>query len=296
MKYRRNLLLSLSLLGLAVFWIVRSSDIHAATEAALRLCVYSLLPALFPFFVLTSFLISLGFPAALGRLLRGPMERLFHLGGSGASALLLGFLGGYPTGARTVCELYTAGELSKEEAERALSFANNCSPAFFVSFVGSEVFHAPRLGLLLWLIHVLSALSVGLLFRGKAPARRCVLPRREAESLSAALIRAVASALSAYLTVCSFVLLFSVLSFPLAEHPLLLGFFELSRGVAALPTTRLGFALAGFFCGFGGLAVQLQSLAFILPAGLSPKKHLAGKLLQGLLAGLLSFFAAPLLF
>ena len=296
MKYRRNLLLSLSLLGLAVFWIVRSSDVHAATEAALRLCACSLLPSLFPFFVLTSLLISLGFPAFLSRLLRRPMERLYRVSGSGSGAVLLGFLGGYPSGARTAAELYAAGELSKDEAERLLAFCSNASPAFFVSFVGNEVFHAPRLGVWLWLIHVFSALIVGLLFRGKAGAKRRVLPRRKEESLSVSLIRAVASGLSAYLTVCSFVLLFSVLSFPIAAHPLLLGFFELSGGIAALPPTRLGFAAAGFFCGFGGLAVLLQSLAFILPAGLSPKDHIAGKLLQGLLAGLLSFFAAPLLF
>ena len=268
----------------------------AGAREGLDVCAGIIVPSLFPFFVLTSLLISLGFPSLLGRLLRAPMERLFRVSGSGASAVLLGFLGGYPTGARTVSELYAAGEIAKDEAERLLAFANNCSPAFFVSFVGSEVFHDPRLGVWLWLIHVFSALIVGLLFRGKAPAKRRVLPQRKDEDFSAALIRAVASGLSAYLTVCSFVLLFSVLSFPLAAHPRLLGFFELSRGVAALPPTRFGFALAAFFCGFGALAVQLQSLAFILPAGLSPKKHLAGKLLQGLLAGLLSFFAAPLLF
>lgn len=296
MKRLGNTLLLLFLPALAVFWIVRSADVHAATEAALRLCVYTLLPALFPFFVLTSLLISLGFPELLSRLLTRPMARLFHLGGGGASALLLGFLGGYPAGARTVCELYTAGEVSRDEAERLLAFANNASPAFFVSFVGGEVFGDPRLGLWLWLIHVFSALAVGLLFRGKGPVRRCALPRREAASFSAALVPAVASALSAYLTVCSFVLLFSLVSFPLDGHPLLLGLFELSRGVAALPATRLGFALAGFFCGFGGLAVQLQTLAFILPAALSARKHIAGKLLQGILAGTLSFFAAPLLF
>ena len=294
MKRCGNILLSLFLLILAVFWILRSGDVHAATEAALRLCVCSLLPALFPFFVLTSFLISLGFPAALGRLLRRPMERLYHLGGSAASAPVLGLIGGYPTGARTVAELYTAGQLSKEEAERLLTFSNNGSPAFFVSFVGGEVFHDPRIGVCLWLIHVFSALLVGLLFCGKAPTKRRALPRQERESPAAAFVRAVESGLSAYLTVCSFVLLFSVLSFPLP--PLCLGLFELSRGIAALPATRLGFAAASFFCGFGGLAVQLQSLAFLLPAGLSCKGHFTGKLLQGLLAGLLSFFAAPLLF
>ena len=286
----------LFLLFLAGFWLLRSGDVHAATEYAVRLCVFSLLPALFPFFILTDLLISLGFPAVIGRVLRRPMEQLYRIGGSGSSALVLGFLGGYPTGARTVASLYMSGELSRDEAERLPAFSNNGSPAFLIGFVGGEVFHDTGIGLCLWLIHVASALLTGLLFRGRGALRRRALPPQKQEPLPGLLLHAVSTALSSFLSVCSVVLLFSVLSFPLQGCGFLSCLLELTGGLSRLPASPLGFAAAGFFCGFGGLAVQLQSLAFLLPAGLSPRNLLLGKLCHGLLAGLLSLLITPLLF
>lgn len=286
-------------LALAGLWLIRSGEVHTAADAALRLCVGSLLPTLFPFFVLTGFLISLGFPAALGRLLRRPMQAFFHVGGAGSGALVLGLLGGYPTGARAVAELYTAGELSKDEAERLLAFCCNCGPAFLISYVGGEILRDLRAGVWLWLLHVFSALAVGVLFRGKETAKRRVLPRRR-ESLPAAFTAAVSGGFSAYLTVCSFVLLFSVAAFPLQYLPApwsqLRGLFELSGGVSFLTSDGRGFVLASLFAGFGGFAVHMQSLAFILGAGLSPRRYFAGKCVQALLAALLAAAVVPFLF
>ena len=83
---------------------------------------------------------------------------LFRLPGCAGSALLLGLVGGYPIGARTAAELYTSGALTRQEAERLLTFCNNSNPVFLVSVLGSGVFGSVRTGLWLWLIHVCSAL------------------------------------------------------------------------------------------------------------------------------------------
>ena len=95
----------------------------AAAQAAkngLLLCGNLVVPALFPFFILSSLLVSTGGAARLGRLLSGVMGRLFHQTGTSASALVLGFLGGYPVGAKTVCTLYEEKLCDRTQAEHLL--------------------------------------------------------------------------------------------------------------------------------------------------------------------------------
>ena len=70
-----------------------------AARGALVLCADTILPSLFPFFVLSILFSRLGIPRALGRRLGGVAGRLFGVSGVGIAALPIGLLGGYPMGA-----------------------------------------------------------------------------------------------------------------------------------------------------------------------------------------------------
>ena len=267
--------------------------VRQGIRTGLELCLSSVLPSLFPFFVLSSLLPDLGFSAFLGRLLAPLMGRLFHLSGAGAGALAMGLLGGYPAGARAVSELYEKKLCSRAECERLLAFCNNCGPAFFLSFVGEMQFGSVLLGAQLWLIHVLAAFLTGILLRPKEQHRTqpvCRSITRESP-VSLAFVRAVQSGFSAFLSVSGFVLLFSALLQPLRTFDgtgLLTGLIELFSGIAALPQGKTGFVAAAFLTGFGGLSVHAQSMAFFLPAGLSGRWYFRGKLLQAALSAALA--------
>ena len=278
----------LGLLAAAFLLLRNGAAVKLAAEEGLTLCIRSVLPSLFPFFVLSSLLLSLGFAESLGRLLAPAMEFLFHLGGNGAAALALGLIAGYPSGARAVTGLYQQKLCGKEEAEQLLAFCNNCGPAFFLSFLGAERFGSTLTGMRLWLIHVLSALISGILLR---PQRTLALaspaPRRNTASFSLAFTEAVQSAVSSYLSVCGFVLLFSVLLQPLkacfGSTPFL-GFFELFSGASMLDGSKLSFVLAAAISSWGGLSVHAQSAAFFAAAGLNEKWYFRGKALQTVLS------------
>lgn len=61
---------------------------------------------------------------------------LTGLSGEGAYAFVLGLLCGYPMGAKLTADLYHAGKISRQESEYLLTFCNNPSPAFLVTYVG----------------------------------------------------------------------------------------------------------------------------------------------------------------
>ena len=136
----RDGLLGLTLLICAAALVAAPKEAIAGAKDGLALCFNVIVPSLFPFFVLSSLVVDLGLAAYLGRAMEGLMRPLFRVSGSCAAAVALGFIGGYPVGARTALQLYQQGLCSKTEAERLLAFCNNSGPAFILGVVGAGVF------------------------------------------------------------------------------------------------------------------------------------------------------------
>ena len=124
MKIRDRLPLLAVLCCFSALLLLPEVSAQAARDAML-LCAQTLIPSLFPFFVLSSLLIACGASELLSALLSPLMRPLFGLSGAGAAALALGLCGGYPVGARTAAELVENGALSRDEGERLLAFCNN---------------------------------------------------------------------------------------------------------------------------------------------------------------------------
>ena len=296
MRMRWRAAACLALGGVLVLFLAEAGFVRAAAAEALSLCAGSVIPALFPFLVVSSLLLSLGLGELLSPMLAGLMEPLFRVDGVGSSALLLGLIGGYPIGAKAAADLYRGGFLSRPEAERLLTFCNNSNPVFLISVLGVGVFGSVRAGVWLWLIHLLSALLTGLLFRNHGgPARRQAggTAAFQAVSFSAAFVGAVRESLGGMLSVCAFVTFFYVLARPLASlggwlGPALVGATELFSLTPLLDAGRGSFILASAMAGWGGLSVLCQTAAVLEGSGLRLRGCAAGKAVQALLAGVLA--------
>ena len=311
-KVRDALAASALLIATAALVISPGEAINGAKDG-LALCFNVIVPSLFPFFVLSSLVVDLGLAAYLGRAMEGLMRPLFRVSGSCAAAVALGFIGGYPVGARTALQLYEQGLCSKTEAERLLAFCNNSGPAFILGVVGAGVFGDSRVGLLLYLTHALASLVVGLLFRFYGGSERSRSPRPQSKpiqavTIPAAFTGAVTRSLQSTLNICAFVVFFAVVLqlmsacgvFTLLANLLSLagfqpewarrlvaGLLELSSGVSSLQgSTQLAgrVSMAAFMLGWAGLSVHCQVLSFLVDSGLSAKTYLAGKLFHGLIA------------
>ena len=186
----RDLFLGLALLCATLSLMLYPQDSMSAAREGLMLCYNVIIPSLFPFFVLSALVVDLGLAGYIGRALEGFMRPLFNVPGACASAFVLGFVGGYPVGARTALSLYQKGMCTKTEAERLLSFCNNSGPAFILGVVGAGVFASSRVGVLLYLAHAAASICVGLFFRfyrrGKKGREARVSPKFEAERFTTA--------------------------------------------------------------------------------------------------------------
>ena len=314
-KELRDLVLGCALLLAAAGLVAAPAEAAAGAGEGLELCFNVIIPSLFPFFVLSALVVELGFAVYVGRAMEGIMRPLFRVSGGCAAAVALGFIGGYPVGARTALHLYRQGQCTKTETERLLAFCNNSGPAFIFGVVGAGVFASGRVGVLLYLTHTLASLLVGLLFRfygrdtdsREPPSRRTTF---ETVHLSAAFPSAVGKALASTLSICAFVVFFSVLLRLLSAfgvlsglarglgflgveeewaRRLVAGMLEVTSGVTSLSGAGSGgVSMAAFMLGWAGLSVHCQVLSFLGESGLSPRTYLWGKLLHGLLAAALT--------
>lgn len=105
---------------------------YAAT--GLNLWFQKMLPTLLPFMILSGILIRMNLTEGFVRLAHPLLRFCFRTSPNGSYSLIMGFLCGFPMGARIVGELYGTGKLSKWEAERLLAFCNNIGPIYFLSF------------------------------------------------------------------------------------------------------------------------------------------------------------------
>ena len=286
--------------------VIAPTSCIAAASGALRLCAEVVIPSLFPFFVCSNLLIGLGVARTLSRYLSKLMRPLFGIPGGGALAVVLGVVSGDPVGAECIAGLDASGSCTKAEAERMLSFCNNSGPLFVMGAVGIGMLGNQKLGVLLYGIHVVSALLTGLLFKGYGKNRgnepMALPPAIPLLHPAAAVGTAVADAVTSICKVCGFVMVFAVLTAALpdrTESRVVYAFLEITGGIRALlQMESLGQLLlpaVAFFLALSGVSVLLQVAGIVLPEGISLKPYLLGKLTQGMLAFLLTYLALRLL-
>ena len=318
LRLNRTLPLALALAAFGLL-ALESGPAAQAAEKGLDVCTQVIIPSLLPFFVLSNLLSAMGLSRALNRLATPVMKRLFRISGAGAAAFLIGLTGGYPLGANLVADLYRRKELKEMEARKLLCFCNNSGPAFIIGAAGSAVFGSAAAGFTLYGAHILAAVLCGLVFSRlqldvPGPCGRSSGTLAPVERFSAVFPKAVAGAVTATLSICGFVIFFSVVvgvldalgifSF-LAEalslrtgldmtqsRALLTGLLELGSGVSALrglPLNAGNMALAAFLLGWGGLSVQFQTLSVLSGTTLSKAPLIRSKLLHGLLSAGIAF-------
>ncbi|MBR2721984.1 MAG: hypothetical protein IKB75_04310 [Clostridia bacterium] len=293
--------------------ILRNSELAISSiHRGLLLCARTVIPSLFPFMVLSEWMINGGierfFPKKL--LLLG--EKLLGFSPSAFCAILLGAVCGFPVGAKCLCLAYRKGGIGKRELERGLALSSNPSSAFLISAVGVSLWGSRRFGTVLYATVLASSLLYGLVawrFQRKREPKRTFTTSPDVPPQNVRGVRlftdSVFSATASMLSVCAYILFFSALMGCLGMLVTHLGasaavgtglfcIFELSGGISAaagLQDPMLAAWLTAFAAGWSGISVHCQILSVCdsvcKKEALSYRAYLFGKLAQGLLCSLL---------
>lgn len=152
------------------------------------------------------------------------MRPIFNVPGEGAFPFIMGIISGYPVGAKIVTNFRKNGICTKEEAERLITFTNNSGPLFIIGTVGISLFGNTTIGLVLFLTHLLSCLTVGFLFRfwrfkeksakvayGRLKSKQAPKVSPTFGNLGSILQSSIMSSINTIVMIGGFVMLFSVI-------------------------------------------------------------------------------------
>lgn len=276
-----------------------SNQTLPAAKNALLLCGETIIPSLFPFFVLSYILVNTNFPKICGKVFSPLMHFLFNVSGEGAVAFVVGIISGYPSGAKTVCSLYKSGDISKKDAKRLLPFCNNSGPLFIIGAVGVGMLFSREMGLFLYSVHLLSAILTGIFMRFVYIEDEVIFEKipykKENKPLGMLFSESVKESVNSTLLVCGFIVLFSAVSAPFLSlirgngitSSLFKGILEVTIGTNSLsqiPLLKEKLCLISGIIGFGGICVLLQVAGIVKEAGLGVKTYFFGKVFQGITA------------
>lgn len=284
--------------GIMALILDGSTAINGA-RAGLELCLFTVIPSLFPFIFLSSLLTqSL---LTVNFMNQRYICRLLRLPPGGEGILFTGILGGYPVGAKCIGEAVMRKQLTQQQAKKMLIFCNAAGPSFLFGLIGT-LFAEKWVPWGLWGIQLLSCVLIARLFpaRGEgvlgfqSPVRQSVSQRLRQSLQVMAEICGWIIIMRCFLALLQKWFLWR-LSMPL--QVVIVGFIELSNGclsLAGISNTGLRFILCAVFLSFGGLCVALQTVS--AAPEVDHSLYIPGKLMQAMLSFIVAYIVQSFAF
>lgn len=236
-------------------------SVKAAVLEAIKSCIYGIVPSLFAVCVLCGWAAEYGI-----------FERAFaksRINPSVICVFILGNIGGYPIGAKTLCDLTKKGRLTAAEAECALCFSFSPGPAFCLGAVSPVVFKNSTLGWCAYFAILLANLLLFIFYR-KRFSKGNSNTSPSASSFSDCLTSSVSSAAYSMISICSAILFFSAVSAVIKElipaisgENIIYALMEISSVTKLTYKGLSSFVIITVVLAFGGLCVFMQIKSLI---------------------------------
>lgn len=250
--------------------IVFAESCSQGAVNGIEMCLSVLVPSLFPFMALSSFIVKSGLSQTLGRPFRPVMNKIFGLDACYAPVLLLSLIGGYPIGARGIAELYESGQTNLHQAKKAALTAVCAGPGFMINYIGCALYGNSTIGFIILFSQIISVLLLAFTVNLFDKSRNEFISNSEYKKINPDITNSVVTA--AYdsargmLNICIFVVLFSAFTSIIENltdinliNYAVKTLLEVCSAVNALSADCPVEAVA-FAAGFGGLCVHLQTL------------------------------------
>lgn len=317
MTKKLNLILELLLFAFLLcvsLLLALGNGFTGAVQSGINLWAACVLPSLFPYFFITTTLSALKVTGKLSNKLSPLTLRLFNQNGAAGYAFLISVISGYPVGAKTVADLKNKGLLTDAQAVRASALCSTSSPMFLISSVGTIMFNDRSFGLKLFAVHIISAVITGCLFSFYKRKEPNISSKFVADKIDNLLYQSAYSAVISVLVVGSLITVFyllteilhalgffvipvKILTFIFKDErtakAVIYGAFECTRALKELSLggkSLLSLPVAALICGFGGLSVIAQSVAYLKGAKIKTTPFILAKIIMaviGFLVGLI---------
>lgn len=305
---KQKFIFSIFLVLFILYMLLYPADALAGSKTGLLLWFQTVLPTLLPFMILSNLLLATGFTERIPAFISAFFYHFLGLSPNGCYAFLLGLFCGYPMGGKITADLYRNGQVSRSEADFLLTFTNNVSPMFVLTFMIQENLRHPEHTLRVFIILYFSTFCTGQFFRllymrkrrQELPAqfgkhkKETSHPLPIGEMIDVSIMNSfeTITRLGGYIILCS-ILVTAIQKIPDVLLPLkmfLESTAEISTGIHTISLRQYGYPLQFLFtlcaASFGGFCVMLQTKSILKDTDLTITPYIRGKLVQTFLTAL----------
>ena len=293
-----------------------------STLNGLHIWLVNVVPALFPFFILTKIIICLNQSPI--RILDKFTDKFFNI--KAGLIYALSILSGYPVGAKMISSYYELGKIDKSTASNMMSFCSTSGPMFIVGSVGIGIFKSAKIGYILLISHIIGSFINGLIFT-RFPAKKSrsnsltpqvlMITNKNTKndvkisntSLNDIMYDSIISILmvGGYIVfACVIIFILNITIFPAismflakilhinasAISSVLSGILEITNGILSLSlcpiSLKIKVIISSGLIAFSGICIMLQSVGFLDKIGIKKGLIVRQKLTQALVTTIIT--------
>lgn len=281
------------LLSMVCIFKMPDAVTRGVTEG-LGICFNVILPSLFPFMVLSAYIVKSEALSFLYKIFYPLTKFIFRQPLCTVPAIIMGLVGGFPVGAKMTFLMLENGQITRNQAQRLCMFCVNGGPAFVITAVGINMLGSNKAGVIIFASLCISSLILG--FATSFFDDKKKLEKQSVISLQSPLVALSASVtdgVQSILGICAWVVLFSgitecVKSVGLSDEAYsgIVSVLEVTKGCTLL-SGKMGIPVLAAAIGFGGFCVHCQIFSYVKATGLKYSYFFVGRVLSAALSAVI---------
>lgn len=295
-KYKNIIIIICSLFFLVNLIIYRNL-VFDTVGFSLNIWITSLLPALFPFFIVSDILINYDVIKYFPKVIRNSIKYLFNVSDNGLVIILLSMLSGFPSNARNIKNMYLDKKITKEEGEHLLYFTHFSNPMFILGTI-PLILNINKISKYILISHYLANIILGICLRkyNRVNDSNNSNYKEDKHNFGLVLTTSIRKSLDSVLGILGTLTVFLIISTLLinffnldnTSNLLIKSILELTSGLKELGSYNLLdkylLIISSCILSFGGLSVHMQVINELVDTDISYKNYFIGRILQVVLS------------
>lgn len=274
----KKIFFGITAIFIAILFLLNPQNVKISIINGLLICGNVIIPSMFPFMVISLII------AKSDILYNIPFPKKYIKYKLPIFIFILSSIGGYPIGAKIICNEFTSGKLTEKCSESLLLSCINAGPSFVILTVGCGILNSQKAGILLYISHILSSAIIFLITHKNVKSNNYD-KFENSQTVSEIFVNSVYDASFGTVNICGYLLISSaILSLVTTENTIIKLIFKstLEIGNAILSTENIYILSA--ILGFGSFSVIFQIINISKPFSPKISKIILFKLLHSLMS------------
>lgn len=291
-----NYLTDIVLIYIFISLFIYSKELKENILFTLELWVNNLIPSIFPFLLFANLFRNYGIIDILNNFFGPIIQKIYNLPKEASFPIIMSMFSGFPTGSKYVKDLLNNKEITENEANCLITFTNYSNPLFVISIIGETLLGNKRIGIIIYIIHIITGLIIGLLFKNRnlLKSKKTNINKSNKEKLMPILVKSIKEIFEILLNVLGIMLFFNIIITILNKilketilTTIIKSIIEITSGINLISklniNIRIKASIIGALLSFSGLSVHFQTKSIIEGSNIKYNRYLYARIFHSLL-------------